>query len=191
MQIIAGIYKKRKIEAPKGEKVRPTSEQLREALFNICQQRIEEALFLDLFAGSGAVGLEALSRGANHSTFVENDKGSFSMIKRNVAALDCGKSARLLHGDATKMLQKLSKEGREFDIIFADPPYCKESSNRKDLLSEEIVRLIDLSDLLRKGGLLFVEEGKKGLFEMPLKTLELVNARSYGGSTLYQLEKAL
>ena len=88
LRIIGGKFKGRLIKTPKGEKTRPTSAILRKAVFDICQNQITDARFLDLFAGSGAMGLEALSRGASHATFVERDKHSVSCLKENLALLN-------------------------------------------------------------------------------------------------------
>src|SRR5436305_1632219 len=99
MRIIAGTFKNRRLIAPKGDATRPTTEQLRESLFNICQHYLEGAHFLDLFAGSGAMGLEALSRGASYATFVDNNKESVGYIHANVEALKVGGHSKVICGD--------------------------------------------------------------------------------------------
>src|SRR4051812_15557222 len=120
MRIVAGTLKGRRIEAPTWEGLRPTSDKLRETLFNILAPRIEGARVLDGFAGTGAVGIEALSRGAAHVTFVEKDPRAIALIEANLAT--CGVSAgyNVRRGD---VLDALRHPGAAFDLILLDPPY--------------------------------------------------------------------
>ena len=121
MRIIAGTYKGRRLEAPAWDGLRPTSDKLRETLFNILAPRIEGARVLDGFAGTGAVGLEALSRGAAHVMFIERDPRAVSLIARNAAA--CGAEGRytIERGDVALVLRRNHDPG--FDLILLDPPY--------------------------------------------------------------------
>ena len=123
MHIIGGIYRNRTLIAPKGQEVRPTSSRLREALFNICQSYIQDALFLDLFAGSGAMGFEAISRGAKKATLIDLSKDSIRCIEANAASLNVEEQVQILQGDVFKWIERLQKQGVQFDIIYADPPY--------------------------------------------------------------------
>jgi 16S rRNA (guanine(966)-N(2))-methyltransferase RsmD len=118
LQIIAGLYRGRRLISPKGDQTRPTQGILREALFNILQNQIAGSHFLDLFAGSGAIGLEALSRGAQEVVFVEHNRLALQALKANIERLAC--KARVLPFDIFKALKLLSNP---FDLIFADPPY--------------------------------------------------------------------
>ena len=104
MQIIGGKYKKKKLRSPKGKEVRPTSSRLRETIFNLCQGNVEGADFLDLFAGSGAIGLEALSRGAAHVIFIEKSRGVSKIIKDNIDALKESETTQVIIGDALHAL---------------------------------------------------------------------------------------
>jgi 16S rRNA (guanine966-N2)-methyltransferase len=184
MRIIAGQFKNRPLVAPKGDATRPTSNMMREALFNICQHYIQESTFLDLFAGSGALGLEALSRGASTSTFIESQREAIRCIQKNVEALQVQDKCTIFQTDVFIGLKRLEKGKKTYDIIFADPPY-----EIKDL-REKILRTIDEGSLLKEGGFFFIEEADKASKEMlPLKTLELISSRRLGRSLLQQYRK--
>lgn len=168
MRIIAGQFKGRTLKAPSSDKTRPSSELLRGALFNICQQEIENSVFLDLFAGSGAIAFEALSRGASSVVLVEKDKEALKAIRANQESLKV--SITLLGLDASVALEKL--QGRLFDIIFMDPPY-------KTSVEPFIAKC---STLLKPNGHLFVED--KETKEVPEGPLQLKSCRRFGSSRL-------
>ena len=121
MRVIAGTYGGRNLKAPPGAGTRPTSDRVREALFSILGGRVGEARVLDLFAGSGALGLEALSRGAREVTFVDDDRAAISAIRANLAALKTGAGVR--QTDALRFLTAASHSGAQYDLVFLDPPY--------------------------------------------------------------------
>lgn len=123
LRIIAGTFKGLLLKAPKGPSTRPTQGMLREAVFNICQNEIPGARFLDLFAGSGAMGLEALSRGAAHATLVEQNRNAIACIKENIASLHVENQTSLIPYDASRALALLAKQSVLFDIVYIDPPY--------------------------------------------------------------------
>jgi 16S rRNA (guanine966-N2)-methyltransferase len=123
MRVIAGSARGTRLVAPRGLDVRPTLDRVREALFNILAPRIEGAHFLDLFAGTGANGIEALSRGAESSTFVENNLRSLQTIRRNLEATRLMSRASVRRLDLPTGLYELHEEGTQYDIVFADPPY--------------------------------------------------------------------
>lgn len=126
MRIIGGIFKGRKLKFPKRKTTRPTSSKVREALFNIIMSRVSDCVFVDLFAGSGAVGLEALSRGARFVIFIEKDVRACGIIKQNIKNLGIDENKTLIIcDDAISGLKKLEKKRYSFDIIFIDPPYYK------------------------------------------------------------------
>jgi 16S rRNA (guanine966-N2)-methyltransferase len=118
MRIIGGEFRSRPIQAPEGEETRPTPERLREALFNILQLRIEGTIFVDAHAGSGAVGIEALSRGARRVILIERSKPTIAVIKQNLHSLKITDRAKVIQGSATTYLA-----GQTADIVFLDPPY--------------------------------------------------------------------
>ena len=123
LRITAGAFRGRIIHTVPGQAVRPSPAMLREALFNIIGPQIQGSRFLDLCAGSGAVGIEALSRGAAHATFVDNHPASLAVIRRNLEALGTLERATLLRKDAAHAPDDLARRGGRFDIAFLDPPY--------------------------------------------------------------------
>lgn len=190
MFIIAGLYRRQKLITPKSGQTRPTANRLRQALFNICQQDIEGVRFLDIFAGSGAMGLEALSRGAQFATFIDSDKEALHCIERNIAHLKVQNQTQILRGEAFAMLKRLEQQGQTFDIIYADPPYRTPAPRSSLFYSAEIVHWIDQHALLKPGGLLFIEEEFHSQPEIPhLETLKLKDSRRMGHAALQQYRK--
>ena len=128
MRIIAGKYRSRILKSLKGLALRPTSDRLRETLFNILGPAIEGSRFLDVFAGTGAVGIEALSRGAAHVTFLENHAPAAKLIRQNLDSLNITSGYTILASDALTALQKLAAHHTPsapcFDFVFVDPPYA-------------------------------------------------------------------
>src|SRR5215510_2161729 len=128
MRVIGGTHRGRRLRTPAGLEVRPTSDRLRETLFNILAPRIELSRFLDICAGSGAVGIEALSRGASDVIFIERSRRACSMIQTNLSALGIARNATILSRDAIAALKYLKEEHKQLDIVFFDPPYASEIS---------------------------------------------------------------
>lgn len=183
MRIISGKFRGRVLAAPPKQGVRPTSSLLREALFNICQNEIEGARFLDLFAGTGAMGFEALSRGAASATFVEKENAAKKCILANAEKL--GVNIELLSGDLFAMLPLLERQGKSFDIIYADPPY---GQGRKSMLyAEELLHALANSPLLAPGGSLFIEETESLTTDWP--PLELISHRQHGKAQLWHFRR--
>lgn len=185
MQIVGGKFRGHKINAPKTSSTRPTSSRLREALFNIVQSYIDEASFLDLYAGSGAMGLEALSRGAAKATFVDNNKEAISCIQANAKHLKVEMLTTALNGDVFRTVERLT-EKTQFDIIYADAPYSKEHSP-----SYRLLQFMDESSLLKDGGMLFIEDVLASHEVNDLKNLQLISVRSAGPSFLHQYQKKI
>jgi len=121
MRVVAGTHRGRVLKAPKGEQTRPTSDRVREALFSILADSVEQASVLDLFAGSGALGIEALSRGAASATFVDNAHAAIAAIDGNLEAL--GLVAEVLRMPALRALACTPVGDRQYDLVFIDPPY--------------------------------------------------------------------
>ncbi len=190
MYIIAGQYRHQRLATPKGMQTRPTASRLRESLFNICQGFIENARFLDLFAGSGAIGFEALSRGAQAVTFIDASKEAVRCQQTNASKLDVQTQCQILHGQVLTLLPWLEKQRKQYDIIFADPPYATtDHPEEKQFYSEKIVRFLDASTLLAEKGVLFIEE--ESGFEPQindLRKLQLVDSRRMGHTTLQRYE---
>lgn len=151
MRVISGRFKSRALLAPKSRTLRPTSDQVKEALFNMLGQRVVAATVLDLFAGIGNVGIEALSRGAEHVIFVEKNPSHVRFLKRNLSACALKTESIVYCGDANKILRVLHKNLRRFDIIFLDPPY-----RQTKMLCDIIQHIINLA-LVAETGLIVVE----------------------------------
>lgn len=126
LRIIAGEFKGRRLKAPAGRAVRPTADRVKEAWFSILQQSIPDARVVDLFAGSGALGFEALSRGAVAVDFVENHKASLASIRDNAATLNVGARVTIHRSDAMRFAERLQPGA--YDVAFADPPYAGEEA---------------------------------------------------------------
>jgi 16S rRNA (guanine966-N2)-methyltransferase len=121
VRVVAGRWGGRRLQAPRGDATRPTSDRVREALFSILAARVVDARVLDLFAGSGALGIEALSRGAAAATFVDSAPAAIRAIRANLQAL--GAEAEVRRADARRFLDSASAEARQYDLVFLDPPY--------------------------------------------------------------------
>lgn len=183
MNIIAGKFRGHKLISPKGNQTRPTASRLREALFNICQGCILDSRFLDLFAGSGAMGLEALSRGACQATFIDSSKEAIQCLKKNASLLKVEEQCHILQGQIVTLINWLAKQRESFDIIYADPPY---KSFENEGYSEKVIELIDQCHLLKEGGRLFIEEDKRYAPQPKLSHLILKDSRLMGPSVLQQ-----
>lgn len=183
MKVTGGSLKSRVLLTPSSAVTRPTSERLRQTVFDILQSTIEAADFLDIFAGSGAMGIEALSRGAKHATFMENHPSALRCLRQNLAQLGLESQATVLHFDARTSLRKLIEKKSSFDFIYIDPPYLKHH------LQKQVLLLIDDSNLLKTDGTLFMEIGSKTSLPS-LEKLKLETKRSVGSSQLFQYKSA-
>ena len=154
MRVIGGIYRGRTLRSATGLAIRPTSDRLREALFNILARRIEDSHFLDLCAGSGAVGIEALSRGAGKVTFIERSRRACATIEANLNALGAGGAARIINREVITALKRLSQDPKTFDVVFFDPPYA---SDTYDVVMTELGR----GNLISKNAVVVVEHRRK------------------------------
>lgn len=123
MRVIAGTARRLKLETPAGRHTRPTSDKIKETLFNMIQQDLYDARFLDLFSGSGGIAIEALSRGAAEAVLVDNDREALRCIRTNLAHTHFEEQARVMGMDVLQALRRLDQQGKAFDIIFMDPPY--------------------------------------------------------------------
>ena len=144
MRVITGSARGRKLKTPKDAHVRPTTDQVKEAVFNILRDNVEGRRVLDLFAGTGQLGIEALSRGAKEAVFVDESASSVKLVKDNLAL--CGFEAQVIHTDALSYLKRCGR----FDLIFLDPPYDSD-------LYEKALESINLFDILTEGGIIITE----------------------------------
>jgi 16S rRNA (guanine(966)-N(2))-methyltransferase RsmD len=186
MRIIAGIYKGRKIEFP--PHIRPTQDKVRQAIFNTLGQDFEGLSVLDLFAGSGAMGLEALSRGAKRVVFVDIERKCNFLIGRNLENLGIsGKSSVQIENyrqDVFRAIEIASKRELSFDVVFADPPYGKD-------LAKKLLKTGALSDILPPHGLLVVEHSFQDAldFDSSASSLEFFRESRYGKIKVAYLRK--
>lgn len=180
VRIIAGQNRSRKIIYGESGDLRPTPDRVRENLFNILQNEIPNAAVLDLFAGTGAFGFEALSRGADYAVFADKSGDCIASIKRNIEALKIppGKH-RILHSDYLYTVKMLS--GQKFDIIFADPPF--DSLDYKDM-----VKALVNADIIDSGSVIIVETAAGTGFEAPDGAL-ITDTRNYGAVKLHFIKK--
>ncbi len=157
MRIITGIYKGRSLSTVKDNSVRPATDRVKGSIFNMLQNRLDlhGALVLDLFAGSGSLGFEALSRGAERVTFVDDQKAALDSLESNAESLGCTDQCEIIEDDAMTFLRRGAT--RQYDLIFADPPYVWEGIST--LPTEIITR-----GLLQKSGLLIIEHAKQAVF---------------------------
>lgn len=175
LQITGGKLKSRKIDPPKGNNVRPTLSQVRESIFSILfsMMDIEEKNFLDVFAGSGIMGFEAISRGFSSVTFIEKDRQTFFLLKENSKKLGIdNNNTNFLYGDSTKILKKIQKS---FDVIFVDPPY-------QSGLYDNILKTILDNNLLKNNGVLIVEHPKE--LELNIENYKKIKQKIYADKSL-------
>jgi 16S rRNA (guanine966-N2)-methyltransferase len=161
MRVIAGKYRSRALAAPVGWKTRPTSDRLRETLFNVLAPRIEGVVFLDLYAGSGAVGIEALSRGASEAIFVEQAQPALKAIRGNLGSLGIHGGYTLEADSVASALKRLAISRRTVDVIFLDPPY--ESTDEYELALGSLGG--ECSGLLAEDAIVVAEHAKKSDLE--------------------------
>lgn len=181
MRIVAGEVRGRRLTLPPGDRVRPTPERVREALMSALQASIPGASVLDLFAGSGALALEALSRGAARALLIEKDPSVARIIRRNIAACGLEDRARLLRGEGLAWLRRLERRGERFDLVFLDPPYASP-------LARGALRILGQSSLLEEGGTVVLEHPPDRAPGEDLERLRLRRTASYGDTCLSYLE---
>lgn len=179
MRIIAGQRRGHKIDGPTGRDVRPTSDFVREAIFNILRESVEDRIVYDVFAGTGALGLEALSRGASRAVFVERDRDAIGLIRRNLSALRYEHRGGIVPIDAYRWARTLRLSDSDPVVVFIDPPY-REFESRADRARE---MLTDLKTKLPDGSILVVESGQRLGAEV-LPEPELWDQRKYGSTYL-------
>ena len=150
MRVIAGKARHLKLKTIEGQGTRPTTDRIKETLFNMLSYDIPGATFLDLFAGSGGIGIEALSRGAKEAVFVENNRKACTCIKENLAHTKLEDQAKLISTDIMRAILQLEAEKKNFDIIFMDPPYGKQ-------WEEKVLKAIAPSTLCHKDTLFIIE----------------------------------
>ncbi|MFY7842661.1 MAG: 16S rRNA (guanine(966)-N(2))-methyltransferase RsmD [Rhabdochlamydiaceae bacterium] len=185
VKILGGQFKGRLLFTPQSGLTRPTSSILRKAIFDICRQDVQGSHFLDLFGGSGAIGLEAISEGADHVSFIDNSMEAINCIKKNVDLLNVKRQVDIYRGDALKILKKLEDSQKKFHIVYLDPPYKDRS------LIRDIFFILENSSLVLDQGLIFVESHHLPNESLCFGTdsLKLVDERRFASSILQKYIK--
>jgi 16S rRNA (guanine(966)-N(2))-methyltransferase RsmD len=182
MRISGGTLRGRRLHSPAGEKTRPTSDLLRQALFNVLGERIRDARVLDLYAGSGALGIEALSRGAATATFVEADRTAAACLGRNLDALALSDRSRLIVREVFRALRDLAQAGETFTCVLIDPPYGED-------LAPRTIEALAPGPVLSENALLVVQAFHKTPLPERTGTLVMTWDRRYGESRLTVYER--
>jgi len=168
MRIISGQFRGRKLKTLEGMNTRPTADRVKESLFNILNTKVYDANVLDLFAGSGALGLEALSRGAASCVFVDSSKEAIDIVKENVDLCKVQENSKIINKDYLEVLKNINNK---FDIIFVDPPYSK---------GIEIVVLENVKDILTEDGMVIIETDHTDIPPDEINGLIKYDSRKYG-----------
>ncbi len=184
MRVVAGKFKGRRLKTLKGSEVRPTADRVKESLFRILGEQVVDADFLDLCAGTGNIGLEALSQGAKSTTFIDSNYHCIRIIKSNLEMCGLDRKhphVRVIHLDAQKALARLSKRKAKFDLIYFDPPYASK-------IHASCLRQIAEAGLLSPTGVLVIEHrrvrGADWTVSLILDELVLSRQERYGGTML-------
>ncbi len=185
MRVVTGEAKGRKLKAPKTMGTRPIIDRVKTALFDILSDEVEDVHFLDLFGGTGSVGIEALSRGATHATFIEMDAKVLQILRENLQTTGLADRAETLRGDAFKFLQTqatptVGRTQRTYDIMYVAPPQYQEMAVR-------VMGILDTSPLVPPHGLVIVQihpKERAGIAAIPYTRLELTDERRYGSTLL-------
>jgi 16S rRNA (guanine966-N2)-methyltransferase len=186
VRVIAGKYRSRQLKGPGKLRMRPTSDRLRETLFNVLGASVEDSLFVDVFAGTGAIGIEAISRGARETIFIESHAASARLIRQNLESLEVRPGAEVIESDAVRGLEKLASRHLAVDFIFLDPPYEQEEEQLR------VLEFLDDSHLVAPRGLVIVEHHHSTDLPERFERLECMRILEQGDATLsfYRLAAA-
>lgn len=176
MRITSGNWRGKSLKTPKGLDIRPTADVVKQALFNIIAPKLNNAHVLDLFAGTGQLGLEALSRGAAHACFVDKGRQSLQILQENIKSLNAENISEVLPLDFNDAMAGLGRRGDRFDVIIADPPY---QANLYTQIMQNTVQY----NLLKPDGLLVLEHDSADALSVA-EGLELISQRKYGRRSL-------
>ena len=182
VRVISGSARGLKLNTPGDDRVRPTTDRVKESMFNIIQDWVYDSQVLDLFAGSGALGIEALSRGASQAVFCDNSLDSIKIIKSNIEKARVVDRSQIVSGDFKRCLRDMEAKNQSFDMIFVDPPYYEG-------LFEEVLDTIRSCKILKKDGIVIVEHDAKRPIGQ-VEGLEVYKEKKYGITmlTFYCLE---
>lgn len=177
MRVIAGSAKKRRLFTRTGTCIRYSADKVKGAIFNILGEQVLRARVLDLYAGSGSLGLEAISRGAQTVTFVEKTFGAGQLIKRNIELLGWQKRCEVIRGNVPTIVQRLLQHGKQYDLILADPPY-QENKCR------QLLTWLNANPLVRTNGIIVCEHHKKEQLPGEFENLKFLRQRTFGDTTI-------
>jgi 16S rRNA (guanine966-N2)-methyltransferase len=181
LRIISGTHRGKRLQPFPGKKIRPTGDRLREAIFNILSNRVHLAVVLDIFAGTGALGIEALSRGAYTATFIEKDKAAVSILRENIRSCSLEEKTHVIQWDALKNLNCIQSITPRFNLVFMDPPY------QKDMLGPTLQH-IHHSRALENKAFLIVEHSRFDAIPHTVDAFHLKDERKYGKTLVSFLE---
>ncbi|MFZ5943793.1 MAG: 16S rRNA (guanine(966)-N(2))-methyltransferase RsmD [Bacillota bacterium] len=183
MRIIAGICRGKKLKSVKGTKTRPTADRVKEAVFNVLGPRIFDANFLDLFSGTGSIGIEALSRGAEFAYFVEEDRNALQVIKENIQGCAMEEKSKILPLDWVKALNNMENIIK-FHLVYMDPPY------KLEIIEQLLEKLVE-KNLLNENGIVIAETSANAQTPSGFKNLTWVREKRYGDTkiTYYQFKE--
>src|ERR1700722_17029571 len=178
MRVIAGAFKSRRLKGPGKLRLRPTSDRLRETLFNVLGPSVTDSLFVDVYAGTGAIGIEALSRGAREVVLIESHGATARVARQNLTLLDIHSGAEVIEADAARGLQKLSERHSMADFIFLDPPYDQTTEHLR------VLEYLDTTHLIAPQGLVIVEHHYKMSLPGRFERLERTRLLEQGDASL-------
>jgi 16S rRNA (guanine966-N2)-methyltransferase len=184
VRVISGTLRGRRLKAPTGMATRPTADRIRESVFNILAGSIQYRRVLDLFAGTGALGIEAMSRGADSAVFIDQAKSALAVIRQNIRDLGLDDQTRIIHWDIRKNLNCLSSDPLSFDLVFMDPPY------ETNTVSPALTALVS-SGALAPGALVVIEHSAREPIPHPVGTLALADQRRFGKTLVSFMEPML
>lgn len=177
MRIIAGKARGRKILSPETYETRPTLDRVKEAMFSIVQGYIPNALVLDVFSGTGSLGLEAASRGAKEVHLIDKSPQTYPILKKNVENLKFEDICKTYNMDSYAVLKMLAKKEKKFDLIFIDPPYCRE-------MIQEAIKIIFENDMLDEDGIIVTKIDSMEEIYKGYGKINLVRSKKYGNTTV-------
>ena len=178
MRVIAGKFRSRRLKGPGTLSLRPTSDRLRETLFNVLGTTVEDSLFVDAYAGTGAVGIEAISRGARETVFIESNPKAARIVRQNLEALGIRAGAELIEADAVRGLERIAAQRRIADFVFLDPPYKETEEHLR------VLEFLDTSHLIAPRGLVIVEHFRKSELPERFDRLECARRIEQGDAVL-------
>lgn len=177
MRIISGTSRGRKLVAPKNQSLRPTSDRVKESIFNILQDEMEGRVVLDLFAGTGNLGIEALSRGAKRAVFVEKGRQALRLIQKNLTQLGLEGRSEILPKDVSRAIGILNQRGEYFDLILMDPPY------EKGLIQNTLMKL-NSHQIYHTNSILVIEHNRREPLPRGLSRWNLIRQRRIGDTVI-------